>query len=155
MKRGCGTLLMVIVPLLVISACSSTTPNPSVNPAPMGVCGLVPNMDELVGQTAVDRPAGFTLNDVDRCTWTYQLDPSRSVGISLAPLVAHDAAIESFGEGEQVAGLGQDARWWASNNLLSVLVEGGTLQVDLQLDEEHVSKELAVSIAQAALQNLN
>jgi hypothetical protein len=111
-------------------------------------------MDTLVGKTALGPPGGFRLNEVDRCIWTYAADPARSVGVSVAPLIAHGAAIDSFGEGETVPGLGEDARWWAASHLLSVATGNEALQVDLQLNDEDNSKDLAASIAQAALQNL-
>lgn len=112
-------------------------------------------MDELVGQTAVGAPGFFTLNDVDRCIWTFATDPARSVGVSVAPLGAHQGAKDSFGGGEAVAGLGDDARWFPGNHLLSVAAGRRALQVDLQLNDSQNTKDLAVSIAQAALPNLH
>jgi hypothetical protein len=143
----------------LLAACTSTsTPLPTALPTPpatqIGVCALVPNMDALVGKTAVDRPGSFTLNDVDRCIWTYATDPARSVGVSVGALRGHTSAISSLGGGETVAGLGDDARWWAGNHLLSVSRGQRSMQVDLQLEDASVSRELAVAIAQAALQNL-
>jgi hypothetical protein len=136
---------------LIVGACSATAPTP----VPVDACALVPNMDEIVGRAAVDRPAGFTLNNVDRCVWTYQTDPSRSIGISVSAVAAHTSAIQSLGAGEQVAGFGEEARWWASNRMLSVAIGNRALQVDLQIDDPAGTRELAVSIAQAALANMD
>jgi len=155
MKRGSLILLIVMTLFLVLSACSTTAPNPSVNPTPIGACVLVPDMDAIVGKSTVGPPGGYTLNDVDRCTWTYELDPSRYVTLSIALKQAHSEAIAALGAGEIVPGLGDDARWWAANHLLSVSTGPSSVQVDLQLNESDVSKDLAVRIAQAALQNLN
>jgi hypothetical protein len=153
-KRGKAGLALVF--LVILAGCVSTAPSPEATaPTLANACELVTNMDTLVGKTAVGPPGGFRLNEVDRCIWTYAADPARSVGVSVAPLIAHGAAIESFGEGETIPGLGENARWWAANHLLSVAAEDEALQVDLQLDAEGNSKELAVSIAQAALQNLH
>jgi hypothetical protein len=112
-------------------------------------------MDEIVGKTAVGEPGAFMLNDVDRCIWTYAHDPARWVTVSLAAKDAHDQAIEAFGEGERVAGLGDDARWWATSGLVSVAVGEESLQVDLELAPEELSKDMATNIAQVALDNLN
>jgi hypothetical protein len=95
------------------------------------------------------------LNDVDRCTWTYEADPARYVTLSVTFAQAHSDAIDAFGEGETIEGLGDDARWWSSNRVLSLVDGPNAIQVGLELDEPQVSKELAVSIAQAALQNLH
>jgi hypothetical protein len=138
--------------LLTVALLAGCRPTPA--PTPLGVCSLVPNMDQLVGKTSIDRPGGFTLNDVERCLWTYATNPSRSVGVSVAALRGHTGAIEALGDGEIVAGLGDDARWWAGNHLLSLSRGQRSIQVDLELDDADISKELAVSIAQAALQNL-
>jgi len=112
-------------------------------------------MDEIVGKTAVGPPAGFTVNDVDRCIWTYGLDPSRYLTLSVTGAAAHSNAIQAFGEGEVVPNLGQDARWWPTNETLSVLFGPVNVQVDFEMDEADVSRDLAVQIAQAALANLN
>jgi len=112
-------------------------------------------MDDLVGKAAVDQPGGFTLNDVDTCIWTYALNPSRSVDLSVAAIAAHQAAIDELGDGEQVPSVGDDARWWSGNRLLSVALEEWVVQVSLKLDEVDSTKDLAVRIAQSAIANLN
>jgi hypothetical protein len=137
--------------LLLLGACNATV---APSPSPLGACALVPNMDALVGKTALGAPGGFTLNDVNRCIWTYAVDPSRWVTVSVASKTAYDDAIDAFGDGEQVAGLGADALWWAANDVLSVDTGDAALQVDLELDEEDASRDLAVNIARAALDNL-
>jgi len=111
-------------------------------------------MDNIVGKTAVGPPAGFTLNDVDRCIWTYGLNPSRYLTLSVTAAAAHSEAIQIFGEGEVVPNLGQDARWWPANESLSVLAGPINVQVDFEMDEADASRDLAVRIMQAALANL-
>jgi len=143
-------MFALVMAAFVVGACSSTPV-----PTPVGVCALVPNMDDLVGKTAVDNPGGFTLNDVDRCVWSYATNPARSVGVSVGPVRGHGGAIDNLGDGETISGLGEDARWWPANRLLSVAVGDRMLQVDLQLDDADVSKGLAVAIAEVALENLN
>ncbi len=138
--------------MLLLAGCGSTAPTPA---AAADACGLVPNMDVIVGRAAIDRPAAFRLNEVDRCVWTYQTDPSRSIGLSLGAVAAHETAIASLGPAEQVAGVGQDARWWPANRLLSVSLGDRAVQVDLQMDDQQAPRELAVSIAQAAIANLD
>ncbi len=108
-------------------------------------------MDEIVGMDSIGPPAGYTLNDVDRCLWTYGLDPSRFLTLSIALPEAHPNAIAALGEGEAVAGLGDDARWWPSNSTLSVANGRSTIQVDLELGASDASKDLAISIARAAI----
>ncbi len=138
--------------VFVVAACGSvSTPTAS----PVAACALIPNMDELVGKAAVGSPGFFTLNDVDRCIWTYATDPARSVGVSVAPLGAHQAAKDSLPSGETVEGLGEEAIWFEGNHLLSVAANQRAVQVDLQLDEEESTRDLAVSIAQAAVSNLH
>jgi len=112
-------------------------------------------MDDLVGKAAVDRPGGFRLNDVDKCIWTYALDPSRSVELSVASITAHHEAIDELGDGEQLANVGEDARWWAGNHLLSVALDDRAVQVSLNLDEADSTQDLAVRIAQAAIASLS
>ena len=145
------TRLAVLVAMLVVAACN-TTATPTATP--FSACALVANMDELVGKTVVGPPGAFTLNDVNRCIWTYATDPSRWVTVSVADNSAHGGAIDAFGDGESIEGLGDDARWWAANDILSVARPEFALQVDLELDEGDGTKELAVAIAQAALANL-
>ena len=145
-------ILTLAVVALMVGACTST---PQPTQTPVVVCALVPNMDELVGKTAVGPPGGFTLNDIDRCIWSYATDPARSIGVSVGPVGGHGGAIDNLGDGEAIPGLGEDARWWAGNRLLSVAVGDRALQVDIQLDEADVSKDLAVSIAESALENLH
>jgi hypothetical protein len=112
-------------------------------------------MDDLVGKAAVGQPGGFRLNDVDSCIWTYALNPSRSVDVSVAAIAAHQAAINELGDGEQVASVGDDARWWPGNHLLSVALDDRAVQVSLKLDDVDSTKDLAARIAQAAIANLS
>jgi hypothetical protein len=147
-----------LISLVLVAACTSApapaptaAPSLSGSPQPIGVCNLIPTMDQIVGKDSIGLPAGYTLNDVDRCIWTYGLDPSRYLSLSIAANSAHQSAIDAFGPGEQVAGLGEDARWWPSNRTLSVSNGSEAIQVTLELDPADVSKELAISIAQAAL----
>jgi hypothetical protein len=141
-----------VIAFAVIAVFTGCTSTPS--PTPVGVCGMVSNMDQLVGKTALGEPGAVTINDVDRCLWTYADNPSRWVTVSVSPKSAHDQAIDAFGDGESVDGLGEDARWFASNSLLSVASGDTVVQVDLELDPEDASQDLAVNIARVALDNL-
>jgi len=147
-----GTRIVLVAAVCLATACSSTAPMPA--PTFLGVCALVPNMDELVGKSAVADPGGFSLNDVDQCIWTYALNPSRSVNLSVASAAAHAAAISELGDGEQLSGVGDNARWWVGNHLLSVVAGDQAVQVSVNLDEAE-TKDLAVRIAQAAISNMN
>ena len=146
-----GLLLGAVVAVVAVACASTATPTQ----APVAVCALVPNMDALVGQTSVGAPGFFTLNGLDRCIWTYATDPARSVGVSVAPARAHQGAIDNFGQGETIGGVGDDARWFEGNRLLSILAGQKAVHVDLQLDEGDSTKDLAVAIGAAALANLH
>ena len=135
---------------LLVSGCASITGTP----APGGACALVPTMDALIGRTVIERPASYTINGVDRCTWVYAADPARYVGVSLGPVRGHSGAIDSLGPGETVSALGDDARWWPGNHMLSSAVGSRSVQVDLQLDEAESTRALAEQIAREALANL-
>ncbi len=108
-------------------------------------------MDALVGRTGAVEPSSYTVGASERCLWVYTTDPSRYVALTLGGSASHAATIESFGEGEVVDSLGDEARWWNTNRTLSVLDGERSLQVDVQLDDAADPKALAVSIAQAAL----
>ncbi|HYI22914.1 MAG TPA: hypothetical protein VEX62_09795 [Candidatus Limnocylindrales bacterium] len=154
-------LLATLVVGATLGACTSA-PTPTVapsngppgSPGLIGACQLVPDMDDIVGMDSVGPPAGYTLNDVDRCLWTYGLDPSRYVTLSIALEAVHHQAIGALGESESVADLGRDARWWPSNSTLSVLSGGNAVQVTLELDPADNTRELAIGIAQAAIEGL-
>jgi hypothetical protein len=117
-------------------------------------CSLVPDMDTLVGRTAVASPSSYALGGRERCIWAYASDPSRFVGLTVGDASGHAATIASFGEGEAIAGLGEDARWWAANQTLSVARETQSIQLDLQLDDLADPRALAILIAQRALEGL-
>jgi hypothetical protein len=59
------------------------------------------------------------------------------------------------GRRRDCAGTRRRRTWWAANRLLSVAAGSEALQVDLQLNDEDNTRDLAVSIAQTALQNLH
>jgi hypothetical protein len=143
-----------------IVACGGPAPTPppatappSIAPSAGSVCGIVADMDALVGRTAVAAPSSYTVGSSERCLWVYVTDPSRYVGLTLGEPESHAATIQSFGDGKVVDGLGDEARWWDANKTLSVLDGERALQVDLQLDDAD-PRALAVSIAQAALGQL-
>ena len=155
--RRAGPILLAVG----IAACGGPTPTPppesaapSVQPSAGSVCGVVADMDSLVGRTALAAPSSYTVGSSERCLWVYVTDPSRYVALTLGEPSSHAATIESFGEGELVDGVGDEARWWEANTTLSVIVGDRSLQVDLQLDDAADPKALAVSIAQAALERL-
>jgi len=137
---------------LITLACA-TTATPSATPA--NACALVPNVDQLVERQSISAPAAYTLNEVDHCTWTYGADPARYVGLSVGPLAGHQEAIDSLGPGETVSGLGDDARWWAGNRLLSVAAGQRMVQVNMELEPGDNLRDVAVAIAGAALASLN
>ena len=152
------------VPILFaagIVACGGPAPTPpresasaSIEPSAGSVCSIVTNMDALVGRTAVAAPSSYAVGSSVRCLWVYVTDPSRYVGLTVGEPSSHAATIQSFGDGEVVDGLGDEAWWWDANKTLSVLQGERALQVDLQLDDAADPKALAVSIAQAALGQL-
>jgi hypothetical protein len=152
------------MPILVaagIVACGGPAPTSppesakaSIEPSAGSVCSIVADMDALVGRTAVAAPSSYAVGSSERCLWVYVTDPSRYVGLTLGEPASHAATIQSFGDGEAVEGLGDEARWWDANKTLSVLDGERALQVDLQLDDTADPRALAVSIAQAALGQL-
>ena len=159
--RALGRHFAPIVLAAGIVACGGPPPTPlpettpaSVEPSGASVCGLVADMDALVGRSAVAAPSSYTVGSSERCLWVYLADPSRYVGLTLGEPASHAATIQSFGDGQVVDGIGDEARWWDANRTLSVLDGERALQVDLQLDDAADPKALAVSIAQAALGQL-
>jgi hypothetical protein len=155
-KPGTTIASAVVLVVLLVAACGDPAPSPpaSVETAIKLACSLVPDMDTLVGRTAVAAPSSYALGGRERCIWAYASDPSRFVGLTIGDASGHAATIASFGEGETVEGLGEDARWWAANQTLSVVRETQSLQLDLQLDDLSDPRALAVSIAQRALEGL-
>ena len=111
-------------------------------------------MDTLVGRTAVAPASSYTLGGRERCIWPYASDPSRFVGLTVGDASGHAATIGNFGEGEPVDDLGEDARWWADNQTLSVARGSQSIQLDLQLDDLADPRALAISIAEQALEHL-
>jgi hypothetical protein len=144
----------VLIALLLAGCATAPSPTPGQSFGSAGVCSLVPEMDTLVGRPAVGPPGGYTIEEIHRCTWTYQTDPSRYVGLTLGPARGHAGSIDAFGDGERVAGLGDDARWWPALGTLSVAVGDQSFQVNLELESDDVSQSLAVGIASSALANL-
>jgi hypothetical protein len=142
----------LLAAVLLLAACGETPP--SAPPSALGVagaCSLVPDMDALIGLTAVAPPASYTSGSSDRCLWPYGNDPSRYVGVTVGPAALHGATIGVLGEGESVDGVGDGARWYATARTLSVQWGNRTLQVDFELADDAGSRELAVAIAERAL----
>jgi hypothetical protein len=144
-----------------IVACGGPAPTrpvestqPSIDASPGSICNMVPRMDALVGRTAAAEPSSYTVGASERCLWVYATDPSRYVALTLGEATSHAATILSFGDGEIVDGIGDEARWWDANQTLSILDGERSLQVDLELDDAADPKALAVSIAEAALGQL-
>jgi hypothetical protein len=146
---GCGQSVVTNTPTSAASPSSATVPGASLEAS--NACLLVPDMDTLVGKTALVAPAEYQIGPLSRCTWVYGRDPTRSVGVNFGPVAGHADSITSFGQGEAVPALGDDARWWPGARTLSVSVGPRSFQVNLELDPADVSKELAVSIARSAL----
>ena len=142
----------LLAALVFLAACGETPP--SAPPSALGVarvCSLVPDMDALVGLTAVAPPAGYTSGSSDRCLWPYGSDPSRYVGVTVGPAALHGTTIGVLGEGESVSGVGDGARWFAAARTLSVAWGNRTLQVDFELADDAGSRDLAVTIAGRAI----
>jgi hypothetical protein len=162
-RRARLTAGFVLAATLVagVAACgpaASDTPPPSPEATAIAdagsVCGLVPDMDGLVGRAAIAPAGGYTVGALTRCTWVFAADPSRSVGVVLGPAQAHADTVAAFGAGEAVEGLGDDARWWPANRALSVETGERSFQVELQLDPPQATRELAEAIAAAVLASL-
>lgn len=129
----------------------SESAQPSIEASPGSVCDIVADMDAVVGRTAAAAPSRYSVGSSERCLWVYATDPSRYVALTVGEPASHAASIQSFGDGETVDGLGDEARWWQANRTLSILDGDRALQVDLQLDDAADPKALAISIARAAL----
>ncbi len=135
---------------------SPTSPTPVVSPSALAleVCALVPDMDAIVGLAAKAPPSGFSIGQVDRCMWVYEMDPSRYVGVSVAPLAAHAEGVEAFGDGTSIDSLGDDARWWSTTRTLSVAIGDRSFQVDIRLAQAVAGQDLAVAVARRVLEHL-
>jgi hypothetical protein len=162
-RAGLGIAVALGSALLVAGCGQSVATNPPSPPSAAAsagsveasnACMLVPDMDALVDKAALAAPAEYRTGPLSRCTWVYGRDPTRSIGVNFGPASGHTDSIASFGQGETIPGLGDDARWWAGNRTLSVSVGSRSFQVDLELDQADVSKDLAIAIARSALQHL-
>jgi hypothetical protein len=153
-RQGRWLLFVAIIAAACGGPVPTTAPPPTQSVVALSVCDLVADMDTLVGRTAVAAPGSYSLGASERCLWVYVTDPSRYVALTVGQPSSHADTIQSFGDGEVIEGVGDEARWWAANLTLSVLVDERSLQVDLQLDDAADPKALAVSIAQAALEQL-
>jgi hypothetical protein len=138
---------------LSTSPASSTGPSPGASAASL-VCALVPDMAGVVGREPIAAPDGYSVGGNDRCMWVLSRDPSRYVGLTIGPATNHARTIDALGPGDDVAGLGDGARWWATRRTLSVAAGDRSFQVDLQLDPGEVTQELAVAIARQVLASL-
>jgi len=138
---------------LSTSPASSTGPSPGASAASL-VCALVPDMASVVGREPIAPPDGYSVGGNDRCMWVLSRDPSRYVGLTIGPATNHATTIDALGPGDDFAGLGDGARWWASSRTLSVAAGDRSFQVDLQLDPDEVTQELAVAIARQVLASL-
>jgi hypothetical protein len=140
---------------LLVAACGGPSPTP---PPPSVIsgsaCDLLADMDVLVGRTAVAPPSSYAVGSSERCLWVYVSDPSRYVALTIGGRTSHADTIQSFGDGEVIEGLGDEARWWEANRTLSAVLGERSIQVDLQLDDAEDPAALAASIAAAALQHL-
>ena len=142
---SCGTLST--------SPASSTAPSPGASAASL-VCAFVPDMAGAVGREPIAPPDGYSLGGNDRCMWVLGRDPSRYIGLTVGPAANHASTIDALGPGEDVAGLGDGATWWARSRTLSVATGDRSFQVDLQLDPGEVTQELAVAIARQVIASL-
>ena len=160
MRRLGGAAAVTLAAGLLAVACATTTPSPppsatpSAGPSAGGPCALVPDIASAVGRPPIASPNTYAVGGTERCMWVVARDPSRYVGLSVGPAANHAATIDAFGEGEVVDGMGDDARWWPAGRTLSVAVGDRSLQVDLRLDDAEATRELAVAVAQQALETL-
>ena len=144
----------------LVAACGATTASvspsapASIGPPGGGPCSLVTDLTAAVGRPPIASPNAYAVGATERCMWVVARDPSRYVGVSVGPAINHASTIDAFGEGESVAGLGDDARWWPAARTLSVALGDRSLQVDLQLDEAMVTREVAEAVARQALEAL-
>lgn len=149
----------IVLAIGFLAACGGPSPTPPIDTtsapiestAPGSVCDFVVDMDALVGRTAVAVPSSYSVGSSERCLWVYVTDPSRYVALTAGDSSSHADTIQSFGEGEVVDGVGDEARWWDANQTLSVVIGERSLQIDIRLDDAADPKELAVSVAQAAI----
>ena len=157
---GRGLVLVAGMAVVAVSCgVSSTSSGPPPTPSPGAsaaslVCALVPDMAGVVGREPIAPPDGYSVGGNDRCMWVLGRDPSRYVGVTMGPAANHATTIDALGPGEEVTGLGDGARWWATSRTLSVAVGDRSFQVDLQLDPGDVTQELAVAIARQVLAGL-
>ena len=119
-----------------------------------GPCGLIADVAGAVGREPIASPNAYTIGSTERCMWVVARDPSRYIGLSVGPAANHAASIDAMGDGEPVEGLGDDARWWPAARTLSVAMGDRSIQVDLQLDDAEVTRDLAVQLARQALEGL-
>lgn len=144
--------------LVLVGCGDAVSPSPSASstpaPATVDACGLVPDMDGIIGREALAAPSVVTIGQNARCTWVFGSNPSRDVSLTVGPATNHAATIDAFGGGEPIDGAGDDARWWPGNRVLSVAVGGRSVQVGIQLEPEALSRELAIVIAAEAIRRL-
>ncbi len=142
---------------LVTAGCGQPAPSALPAPsaaaslAPVAACNLVPAIGEAVGREPIASPNGYRVGGNDRCLWVISRDPSRFVGLTVGPLSNHATTVDALGPGESVEGLGDEAIWWASSRTISVAAGDRSFQVDLQLDEPDVTRELAIAIGRQVL----
>ena len=156
---GLGPAGVVLLAGLLLAACGSPTPSPAVSPSgaaadTIEACALAPDLPAIVGREPLASPSSYRLGVNERCLWVYGNDPSRYVGLTLGGTETHAATVRSFGEGEAVDGLGDEARWWPATRTISVILGEHGFQVDFRLDDGEGSRELAIDIARHALERL-
>jgi hypothetical protein len=162
MTPGPGrTALGLLLAIGLVVACGSPAPSaPDIEtalpsqPGSVAACALAPDLAAIVGREPIASPSSYRLGANERCLWVYGNDPSRYVGLTVGPAATHDETIASYGEGEPVGDLGDDARWWQGTRTISVLAGNRAFQVDFQLDEGDGTRELAVALARHALDRL-
>ena len=158
-RRLAGAMLAVFA-VAALAGCGTTTPVPGqtalasvVLPAG-GPCALVADVASAIGRAAIASPNAYAVGATERCMWVIARDPSRYVGLSVGPAANHASTIDAFGEGNAVAALGDDARWWPAARTLSVAIGDRSIQVDLQLDAAEATRERAAALARQALEAL-
>jgi hypothetical protein len=150
-------VILCAVAVLFAAGCSPDTtasPNPTGSRQPVAVCGLVADMEAVLGRAPIASPNTYTVGENDRCMWVMGRDPSRYIGVTLGPKANHETSIAAFGLGEAVAGLGDGAMWWSRARTLSVVDGEVAFQVDLQLDDAEATREVATAVARQVVDAL-
>lgn len=159
-RRPIAPILVVVAGAVVVVAAAAglalttgalgPSSSPNVSHLPVAVCDLLADPEGAFGRAPIASPSTYTVGVNDRCQWVLQRDPTRYVGVTVGPASNHEATIAALGPGEPVE-LGDAARWWAGNATLSVVTGDRNFQVDLRLNDDEITLELATAVARQVL----